>query len=41
MKKEVCPQAKYLGEITSVGLWAEGVASDFDLEIRSISISKP
>eukprot|EP00747_Dinoflagellata_sp_TGD_P110359 gnl/TRDRNA2_/TRDRNA2_170932_c0_seq3.p1 gnl/TRDRNA2_/TRDRNA2_170932_c0~~gnl/TRDRNA2_/TRDRNA2_170932_c0_seq3.p1 ORF type:complete len:290 (-),score=63.09 gnl/TRDRNA2_/TRDRNA2_170932_c0_seq3:290-1159(-) len=33
---EVCPTAQHLAEITSLELWAEGVAGDFDLKIFSI-----
>merc|ERR1740138_1709640 len=33
---EVCPTAQHLAEITSLELWAEGVAGDFDLKIVSI-----
>merc|ERR1711904_217434 len=33
---EVCPTAKYLAQISSVAVWAEGVAGDFHIEIRSI-----
>lgn len=33
---EVCPTAQHLSQITSLELWAEGVAGDFDLKIVSI-----
>jgi len=33
---EVCPTAAFLGSITSVAVWAEGVAGDFHIEIKSI-----
>jgi len=36
---EVCPTAKSLAEIGSIGIWAEGVAGKFTLEIREIGAS--
>lgn len=33
---EVCPTAEALGGISSVAVWAEGVAGDFHLEVKSI-----
>lgn len=33
---EVCPTAEHLAHITSMEVWAEGVAGDFDLKIVSI-----
>jgi len=33
---EVCPGAQHLAEITSLELWAEGAAGDFDLKVFSI-----
>lgn len=34
---EVCPTATFLSKITSVAVWAEGVAGDFHIDIKSIS----
>jgi len=34
---EVCPQAHHLAHITSFSVWAEGVAGDFDLELKRIA----
>jgi len=34
---EVCPTAQHLAQITTLEIWAEGVAGDFDLKIVSIS----
>lgn len=34
---DVCPNAQHLSQITSLEIWAEGVAGDFDLKIISIS----
>jgi len=36
-KPEVCVDAKYLNHIDSLGVWAEGVAGDFNLEIDFIA----
>jgi len=33
---EVCPTARHLAQITSLEIWAEGVAGDFDIKIVSI-----
>lgn len=35
--KEVCPTAKALADIGSVGIWAEGTAGNFHVEISSIA----
>lgn len=35
--KEVCPNTKALKTLGSVGVWAEGAAGDFHLEIKSIA----
>lgn len=37
---EVCPTAAFLGSITSVAVWAEGVAGDFHIEIKGASTHK-
>mmetsp|Transcript_62500 Transcript_62500/g.104003 ORF Transcript_62500/g.104003 Transcript_62500/m.104003 type:complete len:284 (+) Transcript_62500:29-880(+) len=34
---EVCPQAHHLAKIESFAMWAEGVAGDFELEIKEIA----
>merc|ERR1711990_93960 len=34
---EVCPAAKHLRQITSLAVWAEGVAGDFHIEVKSIA----
>lgn len=34
---EVCPTAQHLAQITSMEVWAEGVAGDFDIKLVSIS----
>jgi hypothetical protein len=39
MKSEVCPNAKYLKDIEFVALWAEGVAGDFHLEVKTIKVT--
>merc|ERR1711871_47631 len=36
---EVCPKAKFLKAIDMVAIWAEGVAGDFHIEIKSIAAS--
>jgi hypothetical protein len=33
---EVCPTAQHLAQITSLEIWAEGAAGDFDLKVVSI-----
>ena len=33
---QVCPTSDSLSAITSVAVWAEGVAGDFHIEIKSI-----
>lgn len=33
---DVCPKAEHLGQITSLELWAEGVAGNFDIKVFSI-----
>merc|ERR1712151_25407 len=38
-KPEVCVDSKYLKQIDSLGVWAEGVAGDFNLEIDWIGAS--
>ena len=38
---EVCPTAHNLGHITQVGLWAEGHAGDFHLEVDRIGAGTP
>ena len=38
---EVCPKAKFLKAIDMVAIWAEGVAGDFHIEIKSIAASAP
>merc|ERR1712166_47767 len=38
-KDKVCPQPKYLNDITGLELWAEGVAGVFHLEVASISVN--
>lgn len=35
-KDEVCVESKYLSDINSLAIWAEGVEGDFDLEIEWI-----
>lgn len=35
--RNVCPTARSLGDIGSIGIWAEGTAGDFHVEIVSIS----
>lgn len=37
---EVCPTARALAEIGTVGIWAEGMAGDFHVEIQSISVTQ-
>jgi hypothetical protein len=39
-KPEVCVDSKYLNQIDSLGVWAEGVAGDFNIEIEWIGASK-
>lgn len=41
--KEVCPNTKVLRSLGSIGIWAEGAAGDFHLEVKSIAAvpSKP
>jgi hypothetical protein len=39
-KSEVCVDAKYLNQIDSLGVWAEGVAGDFNIEIDWIGATK-
>merc|ERR1711912_96360 len=38
-KPEVCVDSKYLKQIDSLGVWAEGVAGDFNLESDWIGAS--
>ena len=35
--KEVCPSTKALKSLGSIGIWAEGAAGDFHLEVKSIA----
>lgn len=37
---EVCPTATHLADIGTVGIWAEGTAGDFHVEIHSISAAQ-
>ena len=37
---EVCPNSKALSAITQVGIWGEGTAGQFELNIKSISAIK-
>jgi len=39
-KPEVCVDAKYLNHINNLGVWAEGVAGDFNIEIDWIGATK-
>jgi hypothetical protein len=40
---EVCPKAKFLGDITAIAIWAEGSAGDFHIEVQWVGAgeSKP
>merc|ERR1711879_176807 len=39
-KPEVCVDTKYLNQVDSLGVWAEGVAGDFNIEIDWIGATK-
>ena len=37
---EVCPDAKALSAVTQVGIWGEGTAGQFELDIKSVRAIK-
>lgn len=37
---EVCPNAKALSAVTQVGIWGEGTAGQFELDIKSVRAIK-
>ena len=37
---QYCPTAGFLNTITDLEIWAEGVAGDFQIEVRLIGVSR-